>query len=82
MNLDVIVVGGGIAGVTVAWRLGQRGCKVRLLERRGFGAEASGGLAGLLTTAADGHERGAYAELSRAGLDVARGRRDRSRDGH
>ena len=35
-----------------------------------FGAEASGGLAGLLTTAADGHEHGPYAELSRLGLEA------------
>jgi len=65
---DAIVVGGGIAGVSAAFHLLRRGCKVTLLERRGIGAEASGGLAGLLTTTADGQVSGPYAALSRAAL--------------
>lgn len=45
---DVIVVGGGIIGCTVAWRLAQRGAKVTLVEREQPGAQASSAAAGLL----------------------------------
>jgi sarcosine oxidase, subunit beta len=43
---DVIVVGGGVAGTSIAWRLAQAGHRVLLLERRGICAGASGRNAG------------------------------------
>jgi sarcosine oxidase subunit beta len=43
---DVIVVGGGVAGTSTAWRLAQAGHRVLLLERRGICAGASGRNAG------------------------------------
>src|SRR5215216_38269 len=43
---DVIVVGGGVSGTSIAWRLAQAGQRVLLLERRGICAGASGRNAG------------------------------------
>jgi glycine/D-amino acid oxidase-like deaminating enzyme len=42
MSPDVIVVGGGIAGTTVAWELARRGTSVELLEQATLAAGASG----------------------------------------
>ena len=43
---DAIVVGGGVTGTSIAWRLAQAGQRVLLLERRGICAGASGRNAG------------------------------------
>src|SRR5215213_5971817 len=43
---DVIVVGGGVTGTSIEWRLAQAGHRVLLLERRGNCAGASGRNAG------------------------------------
>jgi glycerol-3-phosphate dehydrogenase len=40
-ELDVVVVGGGIHGVAVAWDAAQRGLSVALVEREDFGAGVS-----------------------------------------
>jgi sarcosine oxidase subunit beta len=45
---DVIVVGGGVAGCSIAYRLAQTGRRVLLLEKRGLAAGASGRNAGVL----------------------------------
>jgi glycine oxidase len=45
---DVIVVGAGIIGSSIAWRLAQAGANVRLVEAGVFGAEASSAGAGML----------------------------------
>ncbi len=47
-SVDVLVVGGGIIGLAVAWRARQRGLSVLLLERDRFGAGASSVAAGML----------------------------------
>ncbi len=43
---DVIVVGGGVTGTSIAWRLAESGRHVLLLERRGICSGASGRNAG------------------------------------
>ncbi|HWK26297.1 MAG TPA: FAD-dependent oxidoreductase [Solirubrobacter sp.] len=48
MNTDVIVVGGGIAGTTVAWELARRGTRVTLFEQRTLAAGTSGRNTGTL----------------------------------
>jgi glycine/D-amino acid oxidase-like deaminating enzyme len=41
-HADVLIVGGGVNGCSLAWRLAKRGKRVRLLERRGIASGASG----------------------------------------
>jgi glycine oxidase len=50
---DVAVIGGGLAGLTSAWRAAQRGAKVVLLERGELAAQASRAAAGMLAPAAE-----------------------------
>jgi glycine oxidase len=45
---DVVVVGGGVVGLSLAWELAQRGARVRIVERGDFGQEASWAGAGIL----------------------------------
>ena len=45
---DVIVVGGGVIGLSVAWELAGHGLAVRVLEQGAFGREASWAGAGML----------------------------------
>ncbi len=41
-HADVLIIGGGVTGCSLAWRLAKRGKRVRLLERRGIASGASG----------------------------------------
>ena len=45
---DVLIVGGGIIGCSIAWRLAQAGERVTVLDRAQPGAEASSAAAGML----------------------------------
>ena len=45
---DVLVIGGGIIGCSIAWRLAQAGLKVTVLDRAEPGQEASSAAAGML----------------------------------
>jgi glycine oxidase len=47
-GLDALVVGGGVIGLSCAWRIAGRGARVRVLERERPGAGASGVAAGML----------------------------------
>src|SRR5438093_7266131 len=47
-QLDAVVVGGGAIGLASAWRIAERGLRVRVLERDDPGAGASGVAAGML----------------------------------
>jgi glycine oxidase len=49
MAVDVIVVGGGVIGCSIAWRLAQSGLKVTVFERGRVGCEASRAAAGMLS---------------------------------
>jgi glycine oxidase len=50
---DLIVVGGGVVGLTVAWRARQHGMEVTLLERGEIGAATSRVAAGMLAPVAE-----------------------------
>ena len=48
MMKDVIVIGGGVIGLSVAYELAGQGVSVKLLEQRALGREASWAGAGIL----------------------------------
>jgi sarcosine oxidase subunit beta len=43
---EIVVVGGGVTGASIAWHLARRGARVTLIEERGIAAAASGASAG------------------------------------
>ncbi|WP_010586650.1 glycine oxidase ThiO [Schlesneria paludicola] len=45
---DVVIIGGGVIGLSIAWELTGHGLSVRVLERGGIGQEASWAGAGML----------------------------------
>ena len=51
--VDVAIVGGGIIGLSIAWRLAQRGRSVTIIEKGEVGREASRAAAGMLSPAAE-----------------------------
>ncbi|MEW6125470.1 MAG: glycine oxidase ThiO [Acidobacteriota bacterium] len=65
MKSDVLIVGGGVIGCSVALRLAQAGLKVTLVERDRIGAEASRAAAGMLSPQAEASEPGAFFDLCR-----------------
>lgn len=62
-SFDVIVIGGGAIGSTIAWRLGQTGRKVLLLERGQLGCEASSAAAGMLGAQLEVKQAGPFYQL-------------------
>ncbi|MFC5556808.1 glycine oxidase ThiO [Methylobacterium iners] len=54
---DVVIVGAGVIGLSIAWRLAERGRSVTVLERETIGAGASLAATGMLAPAAE-HEPG------------------------
>ena len=70
MRPDVIVVGGGVAGCSIAYRLAERGRRVLLLERRELASGASGRNAGHTGTGSSLHDAAgrAVAALTTANL--------------
>jgi glycine oxidase len=52
-SVDVAVIGGGVIGCAIAWRLSQRGYQVALFDRGSFGQEASWAAGGILSPNAE-----------------------------
>ncbi|HSB81507.1 MAG TPA: glycine oxidase ThiO [Candidatus Methylomirabilis sp.] len=63
---DVLIVGGGIIGCSIAYFLAKAGVRPLVLERDQVGAEASSGAAGLLTAQAHSDETGPLLDLKLA----------------
>lgn len=51
--LNVAVIGGGVIGLGIAWRLGQRGARVAVFEKETSGKGASHAAAGMLAACAE-----------------------------
>lgn len=64
---EVVVVGGGVIGMTCAWRLAQSGVRVTVVERGRAGCGGSGAALGLLMPSGPTH-KGPYPRLHRASL--------------
>jgi len=60
---DVLIIGGGIIGCSIAWRLAQAGMRVTVLDRGEPGAEASSAAAGMLAPVGEMVEPRAFSEL-------------------
>jgi len=63
MARDVIIVGGGVIGCSIAWRLAQAGLKVTVFERGRVGCEASRAAAGMLSPQGESQTAGPFFDL-------------------
>src|SRR5512133_1554612 len=68
MPVDVVVVGAGVLGSSVALRLAQAGRNLVVLERAVPGAEASSAAGGILSPGVEAVEPGPFYALGRASL--------------
>jgi glycine oxidase len=63
MTRDMIIVGGGVIGCSIALKLARAGLKVTLIERGRVGCEASRAAAGMLSPQAEASEPGPFLDL-------------------
>ena len=68
MPTDVVIIGAGVQGSSVALRLAQAGRSVTVLERAVPGAEASSAAGGILSPGVEAVEPGPFYALCRASL--------------
>src|SRR5689334_24019413 len=68
--MDALVIGAGIIGLSVAWRLAQRGLGVTLLESAKVGGEASWAGAGMLAPGGEVTERTEWSEFALHSLEL------------
>ena len=64
LQFDVAVIGGGVIGCAIAWRLGQAGLRVVVIERGEVGREASWAAGGMLAPLAEADQANAFFELA------------------
>jgi sarcosine oxidase, subunit beta len=69
-DTDILIIGGGIAGVSAAYHLGQAGCEVTLLERGEVASEASGVNAGNIGAIGWGHVPTLNSHLTMGSLEI------------
>ncbi len=69
MEKRILIVGGGIIGLSIGWELARQGCAVRICERGRAGQEASWAAAGMLSALAEVHFE--EQDLLRLGLESA-----------
>jgi glycine oxidase len=68
--VKVLIVGGGIIGSSVAWRLAREQAQVTVLERGRIGQEASWAAAGMIAPQAEAQSAGAFFGLCIRARDV------------
>jgi glycine oxidase len=61
--LKVIIIGGGIIGASIAWRLARERAEVLVLERARLGLEASWAAAGMIAPQAEAQTSGVFFDL-------------------
>src|SRR6266705_817440 len=64
MRADTVIIGGGVMGCAIAWRLAQAGVDTVVLERAIPGAEASSAAAGILAAQEESRGPGPLTELA------------------
>lgn len=85
-QFDAAIIGGGVIGCAIAWRLGQTGMRVAIIERGELGGEASHAAGGMLAPLAEAdraddffhlcvQSRAMYADFARelrevSGIDI------------
>src|SRR5215475_1792992 len=67
---DAVVIGAGVIGCAIAWRLGQAGMRGAVIERGRVGAEASHAAGGMLAPLAEAERRDDFFNLAVAGLAI------------
>jgi glycine oxidase len=70
VNSDVLIVGGGLIGASLAWNLARRGAAVRILEASAWGGEASWAGAGMLAPGGEVDAPGPVASLCLRGREL------------
>src|SRR5215470_6080472 len=64
MKADAVIIGGGVMGCAIGWRLAQAGVDTVVLERAIPGAEASSAAAGILAAQEESRGPGPLTELA------------------
>src|SRR5262247_740781 len=67
---DAVVIGAGVIGCAIAWRLGQAGMRVVVLERGRVGGEASHAAAGMLAPLVEAEREDEFFNLTAASLAI------------
>ncbi len=67
---DVAIIGAGVIGCAVAWRLGQAGTRVIVIERGRVGGEASHAAGGMLAPLVEARRPDDFFNLTTAGLAI------------
>jgi glycine oxidase len=67
---DAVVIGAGVIGCAIAWRLGQAGMRVVVVERGRVGGESSHAAAGMLAPLVEAEREDDFFNLTVAGLAI------------
>ncbi|MCG3205770.1 MAG: Hydrogen cyanide synthase subunit HcnC [Elusimicrobia bacterium] len=70
MKHDVVVIGGGVIGASCAYSLAKRGAKVVLLEKKHFGAGASGCSAAMLECQTHAYRGDVFLSMAKRSLGL------------
>lgn len=65
-QFDAVIIGGGVIGCSIAWRLGQAGLRVVVVERGSIGKEASWAAGGILSPLAEADSPDEFFQLCAA----------------
>jgi glycine oxidase len=67
---DAVIIGAGVIGCAIAWRLGQAGMRVVVVERGRVGGESSRAAAGMLAPLVEAEREDDFFNLTVAGLTI------------